>query len=228
LPGHEAGAEPTEWVSPWGEDTSAFYAAHGLAARCGYGIRPAVVVVDMSRAFCDPSNPLGSDMTETLERIADLLEAARLRGTPIIYTTIAYAADHGDLGVWGLKVPALRSLQLGDIATDIHPPIKPLPQYHVIVKKFPSSFFVTNLLSLLNNARIDTVVLVGCTMSGCVRATAIDSISHGFRTVIPAECVGDQAPGPHAANLFDLNAKYADVVSIDEMLDYLQALDRRL
>jgi maleamate amidohydrolase len=195
-----------------------------MGRRSGYGGRPALVIVDMSRAFCDPTHPVGSDMTETLENIAVLLDAARRKRVLIVYTTIAYHPSGADAGVWALKLPTLKTLVVGDKMTEIHPRIAPLDSEQVLVKKYGSSFFMTPLLSLLNSHRVDTVVLTGCSTSGCVRATAIDSVSYGFRTVVPRECVADRAPGPHEANLFDIDMKYADVVPLEEVLDYMGGL----
>jgi nicotinamidase-related amidase len=212
--------EPSDWIP----ETAAFYSSREMGARSGYGLRPAVVVVDMSRAFCDPDHPVGSDMTETLESIAALLEATRRKGLLTVYTTIAYHPSGEDAGVWALKLPTLKTLLIGDRMTEIHPRIAPLQSEHVLVKKYGSSFFMTPLLSLLNSRRVDTVLLTGCSTSGCIRATAIDSVSYGFRTVVPRECVADRAAGPHEANLFDIDTKYADVVALEEVLDYVSAL----
>jgi maleamate amidohydrolase len=211
-------------LSSWIPETASFYAAREMGHRSGYGRRPALVIVDMSRAFCDPSHPVGSDMTETLENIAALLDAARRKHLLTVFTTIAYHPSGADAGVWALKLPTLKTLVVGDRMTEIHPRLAPLATEHVLVKKSASSFFMTPLLTLLNSDRVDTVLLAGCSTSGCVRATAIDSVSYGFRTVVPRECVADRAQGPHEANLFDIDAKYADVVALEEVLDYVTTL----
>jgi nicotinamidase-related amidase len=212
--------EPSAWIP----ETASFYAGRQMGERSGYGARPAVLVVDMSRAFCDPEHPVGSDMTETLENIAALLEATRRKDVPTVYTTIAYHRNGEDAGTWARKLPTLKTLLLGDPMTEIHPRIAPLESEHVLVKKYASSFFMTPLLSLLNSRRVDSVLLTGCSTSGCIRATAIDSVSYGFRTVVPRECVADRAPGPHEANLFDIDTKYADVAPLEEVLDYVSNL----
>ena len=212
--------EPSAWIP----ETASFYASRQMGARSGFGDRPAVLVVDMSRAFCDPKHPVGSDMTETLENVAALLEATRRKGVPTVYTTIAYHPGGEDAGVWALKLPTLKTLLVGDPMTEIHPRIAPLESELVLVKKHASSFLMTPLLSLLNAQRVDSILLTGCSTSGCIRATAIDSVSYGFRTVVPRECVADRAAGPHEANLFDIDSKYADVVPLEEVLDYVSSL----
>jgi maleamate amidohydrolase len=212
--------EPRTWIP----ETASFYASRRMGERSGYGAKPALLIVDMSRAFCDPAHPVGSDMTETLENIAVLLERTRRKGVPTVYTTIAYHRNGEDAGTWALKLPTLKTLLVEDPMTEIHPRIAPLKSEHVLVKKYASSFFMTPLLSLLNSTRVDSVLLVGCSTSGCIRATAIDSVSYGFRTVVPRECVADRAAGPHEANLFDIDAKYADVAPLDEVLDYVSSL----
>jgi nicotinamidase-related amidase len=208
----------------WIESTRDFYRSRKIGQRSGYGNSPAVLVVDMARAFCDPEHPVGADMSETLEQIAVLLEAARRKDLLTVYTTIAYHESGADAGTWASKLPTLRLLKLGDPITEIHPRIAPLDRDHVIVKKFASAFFQTHLASLLHASGVDTLVVAGCSTSGCIRASVIDSVSYGFRTVVPAECVADRVPGPHLANLFDIDSKYADVVSVDEVLDYFSRL----
>jgi maleamate amidohydrolase len=208
----------------WIESTRDFYRSRKIGQRSGYGNSPAVLVVDMARAFCDPEHPVGADMSETLEQIAVLLEAARRKHLLTVYTTIAYHESGADAGAWASKLPTLRLLKLGDPITEIHPRIAPLDRDHVIVKKFASAFFQTHLSSLLHASGVDTLVVAGCSTSGCIRASVIDSVSHGFRTVVPVECVADRVPGPHQANLFDIDSKYADVVSVDEVLDYFSRL----
>lgn len=210
--------------SAWIESTRDFYRSRKMGQRSGYGKSPAVLVVDMARAFCDPEHPVGADMSETLEQIAVLLQAARRKDLLTVYTTIAYHESGADAGTWASKLPTLKLLRSGDPMTEIHPRIAPLQRDHLIVKKFASAFFQTHLASLLYASGVDTLVVAGCSTSGCIRASVIDSVSYGFRTVVPAECVADRVPGPHQANLFDIDSKYADVVSVEEVLDYFSRL----
>lgn len=209
----------------WGAETEQFYRELGFATRVGYGDNPAVLAIDMARAFCDPSYRVGCDQTPAVKAIAQVLAAARERGAPVFFTTVAYLPDGRDGGWFVKKIPALLELQLDDpAAREIDARIAPVEGELVIAKKYPSAFFQTNLSSLLVAEGIDTLILTGCSTSGCVRATAIDGVSHGYRVIVPEEAVSDRAEGPHYANLFDINAKYGDVVPLAEVLDYLRRL----
>jgi nicotinamidase-related amidase len=218
-----AGYDPSEGISRhWGADTEAFYEERGLGGRTGFGARPGLLVIDMARAFNDPSFKVGADQTPAVEAIAKLLPAARSAGIPIYFVVTAYHRDGRDAGMFGRKIPALLELQLDEpAAMEVDERIQVQPGEHVIVKKFASSFFGTNLASLLTYDRVDTLILTGCSTSGCIRAAAIDGVSHGFRVVVPEEAVSDRAEGPHHANLFDINAKYGDVVALDEVVGHL-------
>ncbi len=206
----------------WGAETEEFYAARGFGTRVGFGSRPALLVIDMTLAFCDPSYKVGADLTPTIEAIAPLLEVSRASDIPVYYTTIAYRADGADGGVFVEKVPSLRELLLDDPATsEFDLRIAPADGDTVIAKKYPSAFFGTSLASMLVARGVDTLVLSGCSTSGCIRATAIDAVSNGYRVIVPAEAVADRVPGPHYANLFDIDAKYGDVLPLAEVLERL-------
>jgi maleamate amidohydrolase len=192
------------------------------------GQSPAVLVVDFSCGFTDAACTLGADMTAEVEATKRLLDAARAKGLPVIFTTIGYEPSLKDGGLWMQKVPALGDLQLGGHWVDIDPRLEPQEDEPVIVKKGASGFFGTNLASILVSQRIDSVIMCGATTSGCVRATAIDLLQYGFPTIVPRECVGDRAQGPHEANLFDINAKYADVVSLEEAIAYVESVPGRV
>ena len=206
----------------WGDDVAAFYAERGIGARTGFGERPGVLVIDMQVAFNDPAYKVGADQTAAVEAIAELLAVARATGTPVYYSRTAYHADGRDAGIFGRKVPAVLELQLGTPGVEIDPRIAPVEGEHVILKKYPSSFHGTNLLSLLAEDGVDTLIVTGCSTSGCIRAACLDGMSNGFRIVVPETCVSDRAEGPHYANLFDINAKYGDVVPLDEVLGHLR------
>ncbi len=215
---HVQGAE-------WINETRALYQERGIGSRVGFGQKPAVLVVDMSRAFNDSAYRVGADQTPAVEAIATLLRPARERGIPIFFTTMAYRPDGRDAGVLGKKMPALLELRLDDpAAIEVDQRIAPSPGEVVLNKKFSSAFFGTTLASLLAEADVDTLLLTGCSTSGCIRATAVDGVSHGFRVIVPEECVSDRAPGPHYANLFDIDAKCGDVVPLAEVVDYLATL----
>lgn len=208
----------------WRREVGALYAKRGLGGQAQAGSRPAVIVVDLSRAFTDPSHIVGSDQADSIEWVRRLVEVARSRVLPVIYTTLAFPVAGGEVlaGAWGEKVPALKALRADDPqATEIDARVAPKPSDIVINKTAPSAFFGTGLVSILTSWRVDTVVVTGCSTSGCIRATAVDAVSYGFRVVVPAEAVADRAPEPHMANLFDIQAKYANVVPATAALEYL-------
>jgi nicotinamidase-related amidase len=211
----------------WGDEVADFYSSRGFGNRVGFGRHPAVLVVDMMVAFTDPSYGVGVEQAATVDAIAELLAAARDRGLPVYYTRTAYERDGRDGGVFMEKVPALRELVLGSPAVEIDPGLAPAPGEPVILKKFASAFHGTNLLSLLVGDGVDTLILTGCTTSGCIRAAAVDGISYGFRVVVPESAVSDRAAGPHWSNLFDINAKYGDVLPLSEVLEELSRLSAR-
>jgi maleamate amidohydrolase len=187
--------------------------------RVGFGRSPALLVVDFMRGYVDPGEPLYAPaVVEAVERTRPLLEAARRREIPVIFTRVEYAPGTG--GVFVRKVPVLRTLLPGSRAVELV--LEPRAGELVIVKEYPSAFFGTTLAATLTARGVDTVVLAGCSTSGCVRATAVDAMSHGFRVIVPRECVGDRAPGPHEANLVDIHSKSGDVVPVAEVLGYLQ------
>lgn len=208
----------------WGAGTEELYRERGFGTRIGYGDRPAVLVIDMARAFCDPSYKVGCDQTRSVEAIGAVLAAARAGGAAVYYTTVAYLPDGHDGGMFVRKIPALLELQLTDpAAMEIDPRISPAEGEVVFEKKYASAFFGTSLNSMLVSRGVDTLVLTGCSTSGCIRATAVDGVSHGYRVIVPEEAVSDRARGPHYANLFDIDSKYGDVVPLAEVVAYLGA-----
>jgi maleamate amidohydrolase len=192
------------------------------------GERPAVLVVDFSCGFTDPECALGADLTAEVEAAKGLLDAARAKGLPVIFTSIGFEPSLKDGALWLQKAPALGDLQLGGQWVEIDPRLERREDETVILKKGASAFFGTNLAAILVAQGVDTVVLCGATTSGCIRATAIDLLQYGFPTLVPRECVGDRAEAPHEANLFDIQAKYADVVSVEDVLGYLESVPERV
>lgn len=199
------------------------YRGIGFSRRIGFGDKPALLIVDFIKSFTDPSHPLGSDLDGPIERTAQILTLMRLKGLPVVFTTYGYQEGFQDAGLWIKKMPALSHLKEGTPMVEIDPRVAPLRGETIIVKRYPSAFFGTYLASLLTSLNVDTVLIAGCTTSGCVRATVVDAIQHGFRPIVPKECVGDRAELPHEVALFDMDAKYGDVVSYTEVLDYLHA-----
>jgi nicotinamidase-related amidase len=194
----------------------------GFHGRVGFGAKPALVVVDVNRGFTDPASPLVCDLDDCVAAIARLLDAFRAARLPVIFTTVCYD-DFGRqaAAVFIEKVPALLVLEPGSLWVEIDPRIAPADGEPVLSKYFASAFFGTTLASLLASAGCDTAVVTGASTSGCVRATALDALQHGYRVVVPREAVGDRNPKAHDANLYDLDTKYADVVSVEDVVGAL-------
>lgn len=193
--------------------------------RLGFGRKPAMLVVDFIRAYTTPDAPLfAPDVVTAVHATADLLDRARAKGVPVIYTQVLYTASGRDGGMFVQKVPVLRTLVPGEPLAEIVPELSPQPDDVVIVKQYASAFFGTPLAAMLTSMGVDTVILTGCSTSGCIRATAVDGMQHGFRVVVPRECVGDRHRAPHEANLFDIDSKYGDVLAQADVLAYLDTL----
>jgi maleamate amidohydrolase len=210
------------------EQAREVYARAGLGESVTLGSRPAVLVVDFSCGFTDPTCALGSDLTAEVAATKRLLDVAREKGLPVVFTTIGFEPTLKDGGLWLQKVPALGELQVGGHWVDIDPRLEPRVDETVIVKKGASAFFGTNLAAVLVSQQVDSVILCGATTSGCIRATAVDLLQNGWPTLVPRECVGDRARAPHDANLFDIQAKYADVVGLDAALAYVTSVPERV
>jgi maleamate amidohydrolase len=210
-------------MSDWQHGTRLDYERKGFAGRSGYGRSPVLLIVDFINGFTDPTSPLGGDFASELNATRQLQDAFRRAGLPIAYTTITYGPDLREAGVFIKKVPSLAILQRGSPLVEVDDRIRPRPGERIIDKKYASAFFGTDLDGHLRSLGVDTVIMAGCTTSGCIRASAIDSLQYGYHTVVVREAVGDRAPGPHEANLFDIDAKYADVVSLWDALDYLRS-----
>ena len=204
------------------ETTRDIYERARLGQSVTPGTRPAVLVVDLSRGFTDPECVMGADLTAVVEATERVLAAARAGEVPVIFTTIGFESNLKDGSLWLQKAPALAELQIGGKWVEIDPRLKRRQDETVILKKGASAFFGTNLPSILVSQGVDTVILCGATTSGCIRATAIDLMQYGYPTLVPRECVGDRAQDPHEANLVDIQAKYADVVSMEDVLSYLE------
>lgn len=191
----------------------------------GFGKRPAVIVIDFIKAYTTKGAPFfGQGVVDAVEHSVPLLAAARRAKVPIIYTKVLYHPSGMDGGLFVKKVPALRALVDGEPLAEIDPKITPQSEDLVIIKNYPSCFFGTSLQSTLMGLGVDTLILIGCSTSGCVRAAAIDAIQYGYRVIVPRECAGDRHDGPHDANLFDINAKYGDVVHKTQVIDYFKEL----
>lgn len=207
-------------------ETLAAYRKKGLAARVGFGERPAVIVVDYILGFTDTRSPLAGRFDPELAATRRLLAAARRARLPVFFTTVAYEPGYRDAGVFIKKVPSLRYLKEGSRWVELDPRLARRPREILVNKKYASAFFGTALASTLAALRVDTLIVAGCTTSGCVRATAVDGLQHGLRVIVPRECVADRAPGPHQANLLDIDGKYGDVVALADVLRRLRRTGR--
>lgn len=194
------------------------------AGRIGWGKKPAIIAVDFQRVFTDIDAPLGggNHIRRALKNSVALLHAARSKKIPIIYTVVAYRKDKKDMGFWPVKIPKLAESVFASKWTQVSEEVPPEPDDIVLIKKMPSAFFGTELLNVLVSQRIDTNVIVGVATSGCVRASIVDSFSHGFRTIVVGDCCGDQSEEPHHANLIDVDNRYADVISLEKFLEDLK------
>jgi nicotinamidase-related amidase len=203
--------------------TEDVYSERGFGGRQGAGERPCLVVIDMNYGFTDPESPLHCETDAAVGAIAELLDAARASGAPVAFTTLEY--DEGGKKVakaFIAKSPGLLVLAPGTRWPQIDDRIAPREGEPVLYKLFASAFHGTPLAAMLAAHGCDTVIVTGASTSGCVRATAVDALQHGYRVIVPREAVADRAAGAHEASLTDIDAKYGDVVSIDEAVAILR------
>jgi maleamate amidohydrolase len=199
------------------------YSKQNFGNRIGFGERPALLIVDFTVGFNDPEQFGGGNIDAAVHRTVGLLAFARRAGLPVAHTRIVYAEDGSDAGVFAMKAPNLKTLTEHAPGAQIVPELTPDTGELVVRKTQASAFFGTGVAAWLIQHRVDTLVVAGCTTSGCVRASVIDACSHNFRPVVARDCVGDRAIGPHEANLFDMSQKYADVIDRDEIIDGLSS-----
>ncbi len=192
-----------------------------FSGRLGFGDRPALILIDFVEAYFNAGSPLCAGVEDALAAALRIRDAARSADIPVIYTNVVYQKNGLDGGMFFRKVPALEVFLRGNTLGGWPKGLKPAPDELVISKQYASAFFGTSLASTLTAAGIDTLIITGLTTSGCVRATCVDTISYGFVPIVVREACGDRHDGPHEANLFDMNAKYGDVVSEARVLTYL-------
>ena len=208
---------------PKTQNDAEFFAARGFGQRIGFGERPALVVIDILKAFTDEKQPLGANLDREVAAIQPLLAVAHERKIPVIFSTVRYDdADLRDAGIWATKMKGTASLKAEGDGWEVDPRLDFRKSDALLFKKYASCFFGTDLASRLMAHRVDTLILTGCTTSGCVRATAVDACQSGFRPMVVREAVGDRSAAAHAQSLFDLDAKYADVVALEDTLVYMR------
>ena len=190
-----------------------------------FGKRPALIVIDMVEAYLQPGSPLYAGIEDAVASAARLAAAARQCGAPVIFTNVEYQPGGADGGVFFRKVPALKVFEKGSPLGAFPAALSPEPGDLVITKRYASAFFATHLAATLTSLGVDTLLIAGVSTSGCVRATALDTCQNGFLPFVVRDACGDRHPGPHEANLFDLQAKYAEVISEEAALAHLQAVN---
>jgi maleamate amidohydrolase len=194
--------------------------------RLGFGRKAALIVIDLLQGYTIKGAPLfAPGVVAAVKEMPELLKAARAKKMPVIHTRVLYnPSDFADGGVWIKKAPVLKGLVPGNRYAKFCRGVEPAKGELVITKNYASCFFGTSLASTLTAMGVDTLIITGCTTSGCIRASAVDAVQHGFRPIVVRECVGDRHDGPHEANLFDINAKYGDVITKTEALRYIKGL----
>ena len=197
------------------------YAAAGFGLTLGFGTLPALVIIDMAMAYFVPSSPLYAEVESTLAPTIAVAAAARAAGIPVIFTRVEYAHP-AEGGLFRRKIAALACFEAGNPLGDFHESLRPQPGDIVITKHFPSAFFGTSLAAMLSAQQVDSLIITGLSTSGCVRATAVDALCHGFAPIIASDAVGDRTAAVHDANLFDLQAKTADIVASEALVSWLQ------
>jgi maleamate amidohydrolase len=198
------------------------YAA-AFGGKAGFGTSPALILIDFVEAYFASDSPFYAGVESALASALRVREAAVAAGVPVILTNVVYHRDGFDGGRFFEKVPALKLFLEGSPLGSWAQGLSPRSNEIVVSKQYPSIFFGTSLASMLTAGGIDQVILTGLSTSGCVRASCVDAVSHGFRTAVVADACGDRHPGPHEANLFDMGVKYADVVSEKEIVVYLSS-----
>ncbi|HUQ73348.1 MAG TPA: isochorismatase family protein [Burkholderiales bacterium] len=206
------------------QSEEAFFKEKGFGLTLGFGKTPVLIVVDITYAFTDPGTFLGSNLDAQVDSINRLLDAAHASGVPVIFTTVWYEDDDlRDAGVWAKKQKGVQLLRAGTRMVELDARLHRGPKDALLVKKYASSFFGTDLVPRLLSHGADTLVITGCSTSGCVRATAVDACQWGFRPMVVREAVGDRSTAAHEQSLFDLHSRYADVVGIEQTLEYFKA-----
>ena len=205
-------------------DESAIYKKQGMGNPLGFGKKAALVVVDFVNGFNDPEVFGGGNIPQAIAATKVLLEAARRNNVPIAFTRIIYQKDGSDAGVFAEKAPKLKTLTIDNPLSQVVPDLEPRDGEFIVDKTDASSFHGTGFGAWLTYHHVDTLIVTGATTSGCVRATVVDACAHNYRPIVPRDCVGDRAIGPHDASLFDMGQKYADVLASNEVIAEIERL----
>jgi maleamate amidohydrolase len=206
------------------DDLNRDYSAAGFGNSLGFGKRPALLIIDFCQAYMEKSSPLYAGVEAELGVTEKLLTAARTHKIPVLFTTVRYTPGGKDGGLYYKKIAALQCFDAGNPLADFPPSLHPGVEDIVIIKQYSSAFFGTSLASTLQSNGIDCCVIAGLSTSGCVRATALDCLQHGFIPLVVRDACGDRATSIHEANLFDMQAKFADVIDSDVALRYFASL----
>lgn len=192
------------------------------SARMGFGEAPGILVVDFSKGFTSTQCSMGGNYDRQITAANRVLEVARQKNFPIVFTTVGYRKSMMDDGIWTVKFPGHTELQIGSPWVELDDRLGFRKESEtLLLKKGSSAFFGTNLVSVLVSQGVDTLVVMGCTTSGCIRSTVIDACQYGYRAIVPEECVGDRCQQAHDANLYDIDVKFGDVMSLELVLQEL-------
>lgn len=206
-----------------GDDLTESYSA--FDGHLAFGQRPALLIVDFAMAYLDPASPLFAGAEAALASNVRLLAAARGAGVPVIFTRVEYTPGGANGGLFYRKIPALKVFDAGSPLGEFPASLQPEAGETVVTKQYASAFFGTSLAAILSDKDIDTLLITGMSTSGCVRATALDALQHGFAPFVISDACGDRHAAPHSANLFDLQAKYAEVISEEQAISFLHGHD---
>jgi maleamate amidohydrolase len=204
-------------------NTEEIYQSQGFGHTTGIGQRCCLLMVDFVNSFVDPQQLGGPAIQDAVPATVPLLKAFRTWGLPVVHTRVVFEVDGSDRNLFATRVKALQALTEHAAGSQIVPELTPLASEWVVRKQGASAFFNTALADWLHFRHVDTLVVAGCTTSGCVRATVVDAVQHNFRSVVISDCVGDRALAPHEANLFDMRQKYADIMTRDELLSHMHS-----
>jgi len=201
------------------------YIKQGMGRRMGFGVAPALLIIDLQNAFTTDELLGGYNINDAIRNTEALLQAARRADIPVAHVRFATSNDGSDIGPFALKIPRLKDMVDGAWCAEIVDSLKPLENEYVSLKHHGSAFFGTSLHAWLTYKRVDTLLITGCATSGCVRASTCDASAYGYRPMVVTDCVGDRAREPHESNLFDMGQKYADLISLDEARAHLATLE---